>query len=251
MKRSEPLPEGTGGPFAHAPDSRTRTAPLRVRRWVLLCCVAALALAAVACSGAGTSSGASSDAARDVDATAGDPAVTDADDGTPNWLFSQTSDAGRIEFTGGVATKLVMAEVDLHTIMFSDRPDRQTRVTDTKWFSDHFNDLFADSAPNAVLVEHRPTGGTDSLVVVVSNPHFDVATHTVTYDIEVLADEDHPDSIGGLANKLHDRAPTEFGAVSLFIDNVVCYGAGGTPQCPPPSELIPPPPPPPDFYPGA
>jgi hypothetical protein len=161
-----------------------------------------------ACSSAGSSADADG-------APAADEAAADV-----SWLASQTADSGRIEFTDGEATRLVLNDVDLHTIMFSDRPERLTDVVDTAAITEQWDELFADSAPNAVLVEHRPGGETDSLVVVLSSPVLDVASRTLSYDIEVLADEDHPESVSGLTGDVHDEAPTEFLAASLFIDNM-------------------------------
>jgi hypothetical protein len=137
-----------------------------------------------------------------------------------SWLASQTADGGRIEFTEGVATRLVLEGIDAHTIMFSDRPDRLTDVVDTAAIAEQWDELFADSAPNAVLVEHRPDGETDSLVVVLTNPVLDLAGGTLSYDIEVLADEDHPDAIDGLTGDVHEEPPSEFLAASLFIDDM-------------------------------
>src|SRR5690606_18986301 len=128
----------------------TTTASLsrRAARWFLV----PFALMAAACS---TSDGTS----------AADPVEPNGDE--VSWLASQTADGGRIEFTEGVATRLVLEGVDAHTIMFSDRPDRLTDVVDTAAIAEQWDELFADSAPNAVLVEHRPEGETDSLVVVL------------------------------------------------------------------------------------
>ncbi|MFN7148141.1 MAG: hypothetical protein ACK4V6_01540 [Microthrixaceae bacterium] len=176
----------------------------RARRAALRC-LAAVGLLAAACSGADAS---------------GDRVAAEAA-GTASWLFSQTSHSGRIEFADGEATRLVMDGVDLHTMAFSDRPERQTDVADTEASVERWEDMFADSAPNAVLVEHRPDGETDSLVVVLSDAVFDPATRTLSYDVDVLADEAHPESVTGLIGDLHDEAPTDFGASSLFIDSSI------------------------------
>lgn len=174
-------------------------------------CLALWFLAAVALMGTACSS---------TDTTAdpiGEP-VADVAAGDVSWLASQTSHSGRIEFTDGEATQLVMDGIDPHTITFSDRPERLTDVMDTATYVDQWDEMFADSAPNAVLVEHRPDGETDSLVVVLSRPMLDTTSRTLTYDIEVLADEMHPESVRGLTGDVHDEAPTEFRAATLFID---------------------------------
>jgi hypothetical protein len=147
-----------------------------------------------------------------------DAAAEDSGDDETSWLFTQTADTGRLERTDEGVTRLVMNDVDLHTIMFAHRPDRLVEVVDTASLTDQWNEEFADSAPNAVLVEHQPDGETDSLVVVLERPVLDTAARTLSYDIEVLADEHHPDSFDGVVGEVHDDPPAEFGAVSLFID---------------------------------
>lgn len=149
----------------------------------------------------------------------GEPVAQSADDTAASWLASQTAEGGRIEFTDGEPTTLVLHGIDDHTVMFSDRPDRLTDIIDTAAITEQWAEMFADSAPNAVLVEHRPAGDTDSLVVVLTNPVLDTAARTLSYDIEVLADEDHPESVSGLVGNVHDDPPMEFAAASLFIDN--------------------------------
>jgi hypothetical protein len=78
--------------------------------------------------------------------------------------------------------------------------------------------MFADSAPNAVLVEHDPTGNTDSLVVVLTDPVLDGST--MSYTAEILEDEAHPSSVEGLVGAPHAEPPAEFADASLFIDDV-------------------------------
>lgn len=180
-----------------------------VRRAVLGCLVP-LAMTAGACSSSDTTANA-----------LGDPVADEAGETSEvSWLASQTAEGGRIESPDGVPTRLVLDGIDAHTIMFSDRPDRLSDVVDTSAFIEQWGDLFADSAPNAVLVEHRPGGATDSLVVVLTDPVLDIDAGTLSYTIEVLADEDHPESISGLVGDVHDSAPTEFRAASLFIDSI-------------------------------
>lgn len=172
------------------------------RRWIVRCCLGVLAVMATACA-------------------SDDPAAGGADGAS--WLFSQTSDSGRLELTDSGVTRLVMSGVDPHTIMFADRPDRAAEVIDTATITDSWAEAFAGSAPNAVLVEHQPDGAADSVVVVLRRPVLDPVARTLSYDIEVLADEQHPDSVEGLIGEMHDDPPADFGAVTLFID------AGETP----------------------
>lgn len=203
-----------------------------VRRRAALGSIGALAVVLAGCSSAESLTGAD--------------AADSADQEEVSWLFSQTADSGRLEMTDGQATKLVMNDVDAHTIAFSDRPERLTDIIGTEAMTDMWNEMFGDDPPNAVLVEHSPDGETDSVVLVLQRPTFDATSRTLSYDIEVLADEQHPESIDGLTGGVHDVPPTEFRAVSLFIDDS-CIQTGYDPCiiAPPGNTTMPPPPPPP------
>lgn len=145
--------------------------------------------------------------------------VRDDSDGEVSWLYSQTADTGELDDLGGGKYRLVMHGIDAHTIQFSDRPDRLVEIINTGDFVHAWDAMFASSAPNAVLVEHEPDGSTDSLVVVLANPLFDLENNTLSYDAEILADEQHPERLKKLA-VAHAEPPVHMSAVSLFIDSV-------------------------------
>ncbi len=145
--------------------------------------------------------------------------VRDDSDGEVSWLYSQTADTGELDDLGGGKYRLVMHGIDAHTIQFSDRPDRLVEIINTGDFVHAWDTMFASSAPNAVLVEHEPDGSTDSLVVVLTNPLFDLENNTLSYDAEILADEKHPERLKKLA-VAHAEPPVHMSAVSLFIDSV-------------------------------
>ena len=152
--------------------------------------------------------------------------MTDKKETEISWLYSQTAESAEMVSLGGNKYELTLNDVDLHTIMFSDRPDRIVDIVSTQKIIDGWDIAFAESAPNAVLVEHEPSGESDSLVVVLYSPEYDSLKSTLTYQVEVLSDEQHPERLKQIANA-HDVPPTEFEAVSLFIDNVTT--PGGTP----------------------
>ena len=207
-----------------------------IRRRAALCCVGALALFPSACS--------------DTDSSAEAAAVDDGAGDEASWLYSQTADSGRLEMTDGQVTRLVMNDIDPHTIAFSDRPERLTEIVDTGTLTDAWNEMFGDDPPNAVLVEHQPEGETDSLVVVLREPVFDATARTLTYDVEVFADEQHPESLTGIVGDVHAVPPTEFRAVSLFIDCTIIPPPPDTtpPTLPPPTDPPSPGPPRPPGY---
>ena len=150
--------------------------------------------------------------------------LTDKKETEVSWLYSQTAESAEMVSLGGDKYELTLNNVDLHTIMFSDRPDRLVDIVATQQIIDGWDIAFAESAPNAVLVEHEPSGESDSLVVVLYSPKYDSMAGTLTYQVELLADEQHPERLKQIANA-HDVPPLEFKVVSLFIDNVTAPGA--------------------------
>lgn len=154
------------------------------------------------------------------------------DNGTANnevsWLYSQTSDSAELDDLGAGNYRLIMRGVDLHTIQFSDRPDRLVDIIKTSNIVDAWDTYFETSAPNAVLVEHEPTGESDSLVVVLERPRYDIAAAELSYDITILTDEEHPERLKKLANS-YAKAPVSMKAVSLFIDSVTTSDASPSP----------------------
>lgn len=154
----------------------------------------------------------------DGDATGEAVAAVDDTASSPSWLFSHTADAGTLTPEADGTYTLTMDDIDPKVMGFTDRPDRQTMILSAEDLVEAWPTMFADSAPNAVLVEHEPSGETDSLVVVLSDPRLDGST--MTYTAEILEDEAHPSSVEGIVNSTHVDPPAEFADVSLFIDDV-------------------------------
>lgn len=154
----------------------------------------------------------------DTDATGEAVAAVDEPGSSPSWLFSHTADAGTLTPADDGTYTLTMDAIDPKVMGFTDRPDRQTMILSAEQLVEAWPTMFADSAPNAVLVEHEPNGDTDSLVVVLRDPELDGST--MTYTVEILEDEAHPSSVEGLVNSTHVDPPSEFADVSLFIDDV-------------------------------
>ncbi len=152
---------------------------------------------------------------RTADDPAGDPVA--AVDDSPSWLFSHTADGGTLTANGDGTYALTLTDIDPNVMAFTDRPDRQTAILSAQDLVQAWPSMFADSAPNAVLVEHDPSGDTDSLVVVLTDPVLDGST--MTYTAEILEDEAHPSSIEGIVGAPHAEPPAEFAGVSLFIDD--------------------------------
>jgi hypothetical protein len=150
------------------------------------------------------------------DDSTGDPVA--AVEESPSWLFSHTADGGTLTANGDGTYALTLSGIDPNVMAFTDRPDRQTAILTAQDLVEAWPSMFADSAPNAVLVEHDPAGDTDSLVIVLTDPALDGST--VTYTVEILEDEAHPSSVDGIVDSPHVEPPAEFADVSLFIDDV-------------------------------
>jgi hypothetical protein len=136
-------------------------------------------------------------------------------------LYSLTADAGRLEPAAGTNNfTLTLTGVDAHTIQFADRPSRYSGIIPTADLVEHWAAFFGDDPPNAVLVEHeRGTGGTDSLVVTLTDPVYDATAGTLRYAVTLLDDEHAPDRLDSLGRARHATPPTAFDAASLFIDD--------------------------------
>lgn len=145
-----------------------------------------------------------------------DPA---ADAAAPSWLFSQTAGAGTFVDDGDGSGTLTLTDVAPGVTGFTDRPDRDTVVISVETLVEAWPTLFADSAPNAVLVEHDPAGDTDSFVLELSDPAFDGTT--LTFAAKVVHGEDHSSQLPGLTATPYTTPPETFSTVSLFIDNVL------------------------------
>lgn len=154
---------------------------------------------------------------RTTDGDVGDP-VAEVSDDSPAWLFSHTADGGTLTSNGDGTYALTMSGIDPKVMAFTDRPDRQTAILTAQDLVDAWPSMFADSAPNAVLVEHDPSGDTDSLVVVLTDPRLDGGT--LSYTVEILEDEEHPSSVQGMVGEPHAVPPATFADASLFIDDV-------------------------------
>lgn len=150
------------------------------------------------------------------------------DEGGVSWLYSQTADNAELDNLGGGKYRMTLRGVDYHTIQFSDRPDRLVKIMDTADFVTAWDRMFASSLPNAVLIEHEPSGTTDSLVVVLNKPTFNYASDELVYEMTITADEDQPERLRKMANA-HDEAPMNMRAVSLFIDSVTSVGTNSSP----------------------
>lgn len=140
------------------------------------------------------------------------------------WLFSHTADSGEIRQRSDGSLELALRSFDENVTAFTDRPFRDAKIESVEWLVSSWNELFAESPPNAVLVEHDPDGAARSVVVELSSPQ--VSGGELTYAITVL--ESVPEGrLSRVAGMSYENPVRAFGAVSLFIDDVTLSCAEG------------------------
>jgi hypothetical protein len=120
--------------------------------------------------------------------------------------------------------ELVVRGFDGQVTAFTDRPFRDAKILSVGWLVSSWNELFAGSPPNAVLVEHEPDGAARSVVVELSAPQ--MSGGELTYAITVLLSV--PEGrLARVAGVSHENPVRAFEAVSLFIDDVSLSCAQG------------------------
>lgn len=201
-----------------------------------LACVA-VALMATACSRGDTTAEPVGDpvAATSSDESAESTADPTADTAAeaPSWLFTLTSTGGTFTTDAEGTHTLTLTGIDAGVTAFTDRPDRDAAVVPAEQFVQEWPSMFEDSAPNAVLVEHEPSGASDSFVVTLFDPVLEGST--LSFNAKIVDAEDHSDQIPGLTATPHREPPASFSTVSLFIDNVSGSQSGNCSAKPAPS----------------
>jgi hypothetical protein len=174
--------------------------------------------------GAGLAAGALAAAALRVSGAAAQDATPVAapsrSESDPTFLFVQSFQSGSFAPKAGSddTFTLTLAHGLGQTIYFSDRPERIAGSNPTAAFLARFP-FGADNPPNAALVLEAGPGDTDVVVVELTAPAYDEATHTAAYEAKPLRDyeklgitfQEEPKG----AAELHGQ----FGAASLFIDD--------------------------------
>ena len=154
----------------------------------------------------------------DADAAAAKPAATKSSS-SPSWLFSMTADGGTLAKNTDGTYSLTLTDVDRAVTAFSDRPDRDAAILPIRVLFYAWPKLFADSPPNAVLVQQGTTGNSDSWVFELTNPKMDGTTATFT--AKIVDTKKRAAKLAGLTNAVHSATPpASLTTVSLFIDNV-------------------------------
>lgn len=148
----------------------------------------------------------------------------DIDASQESWLFSHMADEGEIRERADGSLELVLRSFDERVTAFTDRPFRDAKIEPVEWLVSAWDELFADSPPNAVLVEHDPDGVAKSVVVELSSPR--LSGGELTYAVTVL-DAVPEGRLARVAGESHENPVRSFEAVSLFIDDVTLSCAQG------------------------
>lgn len=141
----------------------------------------------------------------------------------PSWLFSHTARSGTLLETSDGYYTLTLSGIDPHVMAFTDRPVRDSSIVSARQFIEQWPTLFADTPPNAVLVQHDVEGNADSVVLTITNPRLENSTDpsdagTLTFDASIISAE-HPANLKRLTRGIHENPPSNFAIVSLFIDD--------------------------------
>ncbi len=134
---------------------------------------------------------------------------------------------------------LDLTGVDPWVVWFADRPARRSGVVSLARFAGQWDAgaPFATDPPNAAVVLHAPTAGTDTVVVTIQSLRSDPAARGVSARVRVLEETRADALVGPLAyhGRRHDAAaiPAVLGAVSVFVDPEVTApsvagGSGGS-----------------------
>lgn len=156
--------------------------------------------------------------------------ITDRDpDSTSRWLFSHTAGGGILKQNPDGSYTLTLDGIDSHVVAFTDRPMRDVDILDVSELVRSWPELFAGSAPNAVLVEHNPLGEADSVVLTLGEPSLTTNPRdgltSLIFQATVLRDE-LPESLVALSGGVHSTLPSRFDQVSLFIDDAASDSLG-------------------------
>jgi hypothetical protein len=136
------------------------------------------------------------------------------------FMFVQSFKSGSLAPGGGSSDTftLTLDQGLGQTVYFSDRPERVFGVAPTATFLERFP-FGATNPPNAALVLEVGPGETDVVVMELTSPAYDQATHTATYGAKLLADYEKLGVTFQEQPKGAGEVPAQFGAASLFIDS--------------------------------
>lgn len=148
-------------------------------------------------------------------------------------LFVQSADAGTLMKRTDGTYALVLQGISPSTVSFSDRPARSARSVETGTFVDSWGSEFGVIAPNAALEISGANESADTVILAISNPHFDLKAGTITYDASIVP-VGSAHALEGFKDRADDFVPESFGLASLFIDG----GEAPSSAAAPPTKFV-------------
>jgi hypothetical protein len=128
-------------------------------------------------------------------------------------LYLLQASGGTIE-----GSRLVLHRVDPRVTSFTDRPRRAAGSLTEERFAASWGKLFGSDPPNAALeVQGAPTSK-DVALLVLRDPHYDAARHTLTYSVRRLRKTGDV-ALASFGRRADGNAVTRFGRSSLFVDD--------------------------------
>jgi hypothetical protein len=140
---------------------------------------------------------------------------------SPSFLFVQSFQSGSFTPEAGQegTFTLTLSGGIGYTVYFSDRPDRTYGMEPTPRFFAQM-DFSPANPPNATLVLQASPEEELIVVLELTEPTYDVISHTATYRATVLTEFD---DLRGVVQQRpvddHLSLPSEFGSSNLFIDS--------------------------------
>jgi hypothetical protein len=141
-------------------------------------------------------------------------------------LFVQVADGGTYSAKAGDPEifELTLTGVAPQTVWFSDRPERRSGMVDTADFA--IDPVFDPADPPNAAIVTSSDAGSDTLIVELTNPRFDAAAGTVTYDAKPVASYAGEGLADHAALQTDTQLAETLGATSLFIDELSCKPDG-------------------------
>lgn len=148
-------------------------------------------------------------------------------------LFVQSAKGGTLSKRSDGTYALALTGVSPSTVSFTDRPARSARTVETMTFIDSWKSEFGAVAPNAALEIDSASESSDTVILAISNPQFDLRAGIVTYDAS-LVPIGGAHALDGFKDRADDFVPESFGRASLFIDG----GASPSSTAAPPAKFV-------------
>ena len=146
---------------------------------------------------------------------------------TVTFIFIQEGTSGSFVNDGSGNYTLTMTDVVPYTIFFADRPARDVGFAPMDKFLKGF-DFGASNPPNAALILPEENETSDTVVVELTNPQYNNATGTLTYNAKQLKDYSFKSVwLQDQVSEVDPAIPERFGRAIPVIDDCPCTADNG------------------------